>query len=180
MVESQLLKNKSGSGLGLNLCQQLVVKMGGRVWFESKPNECTKFGFNIKAQETNSEGIVEESKVILKSRKVLIVDDNIMNVEIIQKYAIKAGVEYRCFNNSEDVIRNIHLLKGNWIGLLDLNMPQISGYELAEALKKEHHEMRLIAVTGQDRDSVLDICRAHGFDDAVEKPLSYDKFRHLI
>jgi len=66
--------------------------------------------------------------------------------------------------------------------LLDLGMPEMSGYEVAERIRKrpEFNDVKLIALTGWGQDEDRRRTKEAGFDGHLVKPLSLDQIRHLL
>jgi CheY-like chemotaxis protein len=69
--------------------------------------------------------------------------------------------------------------------LIDLNMPVRNGYKLCENVVNLINENKIqrfamVALTGEDRNEVIDICRSTGFNDVIMKPLSLKDLKNLI
>ena len=58
------------------------------------------------------------------------------------------------------------------VAVLDIGLPGIDGYELARMLRRQHRELRLIAVTGYGQESDAEAARAAGFDAHCPKPIT--------
>jgi CheY-like chemotaxis protein len=59
-------------------------------------------------------------------------------------------------------------------------MPLMSGYDLALSIKKLYPHIKLYAITGDDKEKVVNKCLMSGFTDVVEKPISYESFSQLL
>ena len=174
MLENNAYLNKSGTGLGLNLCKSLACKMGGDITFTSQYNKGTKFTFYVEASVVIISTIIKNP--ILTNRKLVIVDVNNMNIEVLKSFASKANVKYLSYNNSEIALTALQKESDDFIGFFDLNMPNINGYDLAHSIKDTCGRCKLIAVTGEDSQKVYKKCIENGFDEIIEKPVSYKKF----
>jgi CheY-like chemotaxis protein len=174
MLEDSMQLNKSGTGLGLNLCKSLSHIMGGDITFKSKYKVGSEFMFTVSAT-------IKTLKTPIKRAwstelKLVIVDDNNMNIEVLKSFAKKAKIEYSTFNDSEKALNSLKEECHSFIGFFDLNMPTISGYDLAQSIRTNSKKCKLIAVTGEDTQKVFARCKECGFDEVIEKPVTYKKF----
>jgi len=113
---------------------------------------------------------------------IFLVDDqkitNFINKKLIENSKIKG--EVFDFINPLTALKKISLHKPSHI-LLDLNMPQIDGWQFLEAMKKSKLSSKVIIVTSSD--SPLDKERAKGFDQVVDyktKPLSEEEIKKIF
>ena len=177
MLEDTIQLNKSGTGLGLNLCKSIAHLMGGNISFQSKHKAGSVFTFTVSAPPSTLVPLVPSIKRSWSAEfKLVIVDDNNMNIEVLKSFANKAKIDYVSFNDSEKALNSLRDECHSFIGFFDLNMPTISGYDLAQSIRTNSKKCKLIAVTGDDMQKVFAKCKACGFDDVIEKPVTYKKF----
>jgi signal transduction histidine kinase/ActR/RegA family two-component response regulator len=196
--------NKSGCGLGLNLCKILCNYLGGDIKVKSEYNKGAKFMFfvNVEKQDspkliTNStypaqqlsfpKNIIRNSSTIAyrSSAKILVVDDIPLNVSVASHMLNRLGVStYKAYSGKEaiDIVKSCTDVSAAFI---DLNMPIIDGYELCSILKSYMKEGKisafdLIALTGEEREDVIDACAAKGFSHVMTKPLSLDEIKCIL
>ncbi len=142
-VDMSTTKTYGGTGLGLSISARLVGLMGGRIWLESQVGRGSQFHFTVRLQRP--EGSAEPAQPAslpgrLAGRTVLVVDDNAVNrrlLEVLLKRwgmiatLASAGTEgLELFRDSQRRAQPFPLV------LLDLQMPEMDGFRLAEELRK--------------------------------------------
>jgi signal transduction histidine kinase len=169
-----------GTGLGLAICKKIVELQNGKIGLVSKINEGSTFSFEIPYELCESQNNKEKSLATsnvshLEGKRVLLVDDNKMNVllaqTVLRKYnivtesAYDGAAAYQLFeNNSYDLV------------LTDVQMPVMGGVELTRLIKADKDKKKaavpVLGVTAnvieEDRDRYL----AAGMDGLVLKPYS--------
>jgi len=176
MAGSNLTINKSGTGLGLHLCQEIAKSMNGNITFDSTYGKGTTFIVQIQAEESKlSDNLIDS----LPDKEVVCVDDSTTNLFVLKALLKKMGIKNSMF---DDPIKCIEYVRKNQTGicvvLIDLNMPQMSGYDVAKSLLDTR--IPLICLSGEDSDAVKDKCLKYGFIDVLEKPLSFERLRQLL
>ncbi len=112
---------------------------------------------------------------------VLIVEDNELNLEMLQRRLEKQGYQIVSARAGNEVEVTLNRLRPDII-LMDLNLPEIDGWTLAKQLKQDerYSDIPLIAVTAHamrgDREKAL----AAGFDDYISKPLDFKALLRCI
>jgi len=165
-----------GTGLGLTISQKLVKLMGGDLKVESNINKGSRFYFEITLPVHNSQKklhIKGDEKVItgnkLKGIRVLIAEDNPINMKIASKFLDKWGVTYqKAFNGLEAV----NLFENNIFDLvlMDLEMPEMDGYGALNAIRNINSTIPAIAFTAAVFDNMKESLIRSGFDDFIQKP----------
>lgn len=136
-VDASTTRNYGGTGLGLAISRKLVEMMGGTVWMESKLNEGTTFYFTISVEAVALKSVVhlKGQNSVLSGKKVLIVDDNLTNRQILFAQTDTWGMKPFITGNPKEALE---VIKGGEcfdIILLDYQMPEINGLMLAKQLQ---------------------------------------------
>jgi len=136
-ADSSTTRYYGGTGLGLSISLNLVKLMDGNIWVESKPGKGCEFKFIIKVKKgKNVPLLVPEYKDRLKDKKVLVIDDNEVNLEILKKRLIGFNLKPSIANTCIEALSLI--VNGNFdLILLDFRMPDMDGIVFASVLKRK-------------------------------------------
>ncbi len=167
-----------GTGLGLTISQKLVRLMGGDIVVGSKYHKGSRFSFEITVpvhnsrkkthlNESGAETLNDDQK--LKGYKVLIAEDNPVNMIIASKFLDKWGVSYEKARNGLEAVSLFG--KNNFdLVLMDLEMPEMDGYGALNAIREINPDIPAIAFTAAVFDDMKDSLQKSGFNDYIQKP----------
>lgn len=178
-----------GTGLGLAIVKKLVEKQGGAIEVKSKIDEGSIFSFVLSFQKTKTkmpliiDTTIEFDKNT-KNIKVLVVEDVALNQLLLKIILEDFGFE---FDIAENGIIAIEKLKSKSfdIVLMDLQMPEMNGYEATEVIRKKlNSNIPIIAFSADVTESDIAQCKSVGMNEHLAKPIDekllYTKIIELV
>ncbi|MFO1470778.1 MAG: ATP-binding protein [Turneriella sp.] len=181
-ADSSTARKFGGTGLGLTISKQLVEKMGGFLWVESKLGEGSEFSFalpvKIAEQSVASNRAEGESLVVAPAldtrRCILVADDDEINREISMRMLKNLGYDVVVAENGKEAVVKAFSAAPDLI-LMDCMMPEMDGYEATIEIRKRSDEVRtrrlpIIALSANAMKSDQDRCMSAGLDDFISKP----------
>ncbi len=138
-VDSSTTRRFGGSGLGLAISRRLAELMGGQMWVESRPGEGSTFYFTIIAKAVASEKRItgQSAPVLLQKKRLLIVDDNRTNREILTRQSQAWGMYPVAVESGPAALDLLAEDNRFDLAILDMQMPDMDGLDLARALHNE-------------------------------------------
>ncbi|MBC7694622.1 MAG: PAS domain S-box protein [Burkholderiales bacterium] len=174
-----------GTGLGLAISKRLVKKLGGDLQVQNNKEEGTKFWFNLniridKTQQTEfTSGVDKVTKKPLKGMNILLVEDNKINVFVANKFLTRWGIETDVANNGKEALSCVLNKKYDLI-LMDLQMPEMDGFEAALTIRKTGVQTPIYALTANVLAEVKQQVTESGMDDYISKPFNPDDLYEKI
>lgn len=113
--------------------------------------------------------------------KILVIDDQRDAVMTLERLLIRLGHEVSTARSGKAGLRLAREIQPEVI-ISDIGLPDMNGYELAQAIRAdgELHSRRLVAVTGRDLDEDRDQALAAGFDHHLVKPVAFRDLEALL
>jgi PAS domain S-box-containing protein len=177
-----------GTGLGLAIVKHLVEAQNGTISVISKIDEGSAFKFILNFNKTNAEAESTAEAVQLDTEirniKVLVVEDIPLNQLLMKTLLDDFGFERDIAANGKIAIEKLQS-KSFDIILMDLQMPEMNGFEATEYIRnKLNSKIPIIALTADVTTVDLAKCKAVGMNDYIAKPvderLLYSKIVGLV
>jgi len=181
-----------GTGLGLAITKRLVEMMNGKINVQSQFGKGSIFVVQLPQKisklECSIEKIIEKQEIIEKSivknnlkRKVLIVDDNSLNLKVARRALGEEEYDIEEVDNGKDCINLIESGKKYDFILLDIMMPKMGGEETLKILKQnKDFDIPVIALTADAVSGAEEKYKKMGFVDYLAKPFSREQLKEKI
>ncbi|OQY47573.1 MAG: hypothetical protein B6242_04710 [Anaerolineaceae bacterium 4572_78] len=207
-ADGSTAREYGGTGLGLTVTKQLVELHGGQIWIESEIGQGATFTFTLpitdeKPAESESQsheiiGTIESRstdemsvqdrqeirsmRVVEGQYKVLIVDDEPINLQVLNNYLTLANYHVTEALSGMEALKFLSNGRQFDIIILDIMMPKMSGYEVCKKLREMYHPHKLpvLMLTAKNRSSDLVAGFNSGANDYLVKPFSKDELLSRI
>lgn len=145
---TQLNSTINKNGLGLAISQGLIELLGGKIWVESEIGSGSTFYFTLEVQEYSGPKIDDRSSESLRGKSILIVDNSEENQMNLYKFFLKWKMRPLGLSSAEEAL--LYLRSGSTFdaAFIDLYLPKMSGYQLAEQIGDLKIKMPLIGING--------------------------------
>lgn len=164
-----------GTGLGLAIVKQLVESQGGNIEVSSEIMVGSIFKFSLEFQKTQQITLKEADQIEISNQnkhiKVLVVEDIALNQLLMKTLLDDFGFERDIASNGKIAVEKIKENSYD-IVLMDLQMPEMNGFEATEYIRNElKSNIPIIALTADVTTVDLEKCTAVGMDDYIAKPV---------
>ena len=193
--EEHSKRKYGGTGLGLSIVQKLVTLMNGTVQVRSSVGNGAAFLVSLPLAECAAPISAENLKpaiasadvsddTSLESKRVLLVEDNVINQKVIQAQLEQIGYRVAVAQNGSE---GFDIWKDGMfdIVLSDCHMPVMDGFEMTAAIRSaEDFDGRsrtpVIAITANALAGEAERCKAAGMDDYLSKPVRIDELSQAL
>ena len=179
-----------GTGLGLAITKKLVEMMGGKITVTSTFGQGSLFMVNIPQKidrntvmTQNSEVIVigETNEVDYSTKKVLVVDDNPLNIKVATRALSNLNMQIDSVTSGQACIDKINAGEVYDIILMDIMMPGMSGETTLAHLKTNpNFNLPVIALTADAVSGAREKYLSAGFNDYIAKPFNRDQIKEKL
>ena len=181
---SSTTREYGGTGLGLTIIRKILNIAGSEIYVKSQPNSGTVFWFDLSFRkvlhEEVDQAVQQESDTnIISGKKILLVEDNQMNVMVAEKFLKKWELHVMIAYNGQEAVEMMKENKFDLV-LMDLQMPIMDGYKATRKIRTFDRKTPIIALTASALLKIRQDVIAVGMNDYITKPFNPDELRHKI
>lgn len=185
-VDPSLSRRQDGAGLGLALSKKLTELMGGTIEVESEVGRGSTFRvflpLEVPAAEGEGETLTDSAAASLPSLRVLIVEDNPVNLRVVTLLVQRLGMTTHGAKSGAEALEILEKESFDAI-LMDMQMPGMDGLEVTAQICKRYPRAdrpRIIALTANATVEDRNKCLAAGMDDFLTKPIKSDQLAEAL
>lgn len=185
-VDHSLNRSEGGLGIGLTLVKRLVELHGGKVTACSDgPGKGSVFEVRLPmlveagGAAGGSKGRGAESAVSTGRPRVLVVDDNVDTAKAMSLLLSESGYEVRVAHQGREALEAAREMRPEFV-LLDIGLPEMDGYQVARAIRREGGKALLVAISGYAAEEDRRRSAEAGFDRHLVKPVDFDEVVGLL
>jgi two-component system sensor histidine kinase/response regulator len=185
-VDGSTTRKYGGTGLGLSICKQISNLMGGDVWAESQVDRGSIFHFTGWLGKAKEKEVKRFASVSFSGKKVLIVDDNQTNLDILRHVLELVGMHVMALRKPGEilpVLQEAFEAEAPFdLCILDIQMPGSSGYDIAKEIRNKNYPIKdlpLVALSSSVSRDAKD-CEDAGFDGFLNKPIRRENLYQML
>ena len=184
---SSTVSGIQGTGLGLAITKRIVDLMGGTIDVNTAPGEGTEFTIRLKLRLAESEDVVQTdapaetaedpAEVDFSAKRLLLVEDNMINMEIANMILTQAGFTVETAENGRVAVDRVSASEPGYYDaiLMDIQMPVMDGLEAARAIRalpdRRLAEIPIVAMTANAFKEDEDASATAGMQAHIAKPI---------
>ncbi len=183
-VDASATRRHGGTGLGLAISRQLVELMGGAIGVRSQRYQGSTFWFTVafapcSVPEPVAAAAAQKPARPKLSGRVLLVEDNVVNREIVQAMLAARGIHVQCADDGREAVERATTDTFDLI-LMDCQLPLLDGYQATERIRahESHAGTSRVPIVALTANAVLgdrERCLAADMDDYLAKPFRQEQ-----
>ena len=178
-----------GSGLGLTIAKQIIESMGGTITANSQVGVGSTFTVNLSfklAEKKDTDNDTSDVEKFIKGKKILVVEDNEINMEIATELLEDLGAVVEPAENGKIAVDKMKVAKPNeyFFVLMDIQMPVMDGWQATEGIRAledpDIANIPIIALSANAFESDKRLSAKNGMNAHLNKPLDIPVLLHTI
>ncbi|MCF2492954.1 response regulator [Dyadobacter chenhuakuii] len=169
---SEAKRGNRGTGIGLAITRELLRLFGSEIKLESEEGLGSNFSFDIEFDYSNQQLVVEKPArvtVAIPDARILVVDDNAVNLLFATNLLKKIGLQYDKAQNGCEAVERFNNQHYDLV-LMDLKMPVMNGFEATQLIRAQGSTTPIVALTASAFTDERDKALANGFSGYLAKP----------
>ncbi len=187
-ADGTITRKFGGSGLGLSICKRILENLNSKLQLSSEPGVGSTFYFSINFEVSRNAAIGKSSRTAsfensIKGKRILIAEDNMMNILVIRQFLHKWGVVTDVVMNGKEAYAKVSSETFDAV-LMDIHMPEMDGIEATRLIRKLSDERKrripIIAITAENEMQFRQKVYEVGMNDYIFKPFNPDDLRERL
>lgn len=185
-VDSSTSRGFGGTGLGLSICKRILELQNSSLNLISDEGRGSTFYFIQTFEKSTKtlkrldpEQLPNENDKPLTGISILLVEDNLMNVLVAQKYLERWGATIDVALNGQEALEKLDVNRHQLV-LMDLHMPIMDGYKAAAKMRENGVTIPIVALTANLPDEIELRVKEAGINDMVIKPFLPDELYRKV
>lgn len=179
-VDNSIDRSQGGLGIGLSVVKTILQMHGGTITAQSPGlGKGATFSIRIPIVAHQESSIMQYSSTTLPPLKLLLIDDNEDATNSLAMLLNTVGHDTTVAYRGADALAILETQKFDAI-LLDIGLPDIDGYKVAETIRAGNKDIIIVAISGYGQSEDIRKALAAGFSDHLTKPVSLDALEKKI
>jgi hypothetical protein len=187
-ADANTTRKYGGTGLGLSICKRILENLNSKLQLESTIGKGSTFYFTINFEVSRNTAIGKSAKTTsfensIKGKRILIVEDNMMNVMVLRQFLEKWGVKTEVALNGLEGVKAVTNSYFDAV-LMDIHMPEMDGIEATIQIRQMTDERKrnvpIIALTAENEMQLRQRVYEVGMNDYIFKPFNPEDLKERL